>query len=430
MKVDRVLSVLVAVILVAAAAVFMVKSRGLSDARVPEVVARSESVSLLMIGIEGLDLSIVERMRAEGRLPELDELISEGALGAFASLGRGVDPKISWTSIVTGVTPERQGVGGTTTSPRGRTVDAPLVPSSRTVGTLWTALSESRPPVAVFGWMGTWPVERIDGVMVAPYTDYVLEREHGGTIADVVHPLALWTVVDPLIEPRDSYSRKDLARFVDLDTRLGLEALIGKGYEDLREAVAGDRSMTALARRQSSEPGAWTMFVFLGGVETVSERFWHMANPGELRWGDLTAEATDLVAGQCEALGATIERYYEFADELVGDLVELVARDGTVVVVSDHGYDGLRYDDRGHPMIGSHLHGERGFWIIRGPGVQRGARADDGDLLDVAPTVAASIGLEIGHAPDGRVHDEVLTPGAGRRGDAHAPRNRGWVETP
>lgn len=287
-------------------------------------------------------------------------------------------------------------------------MDAPLVPASRTVGTLWTALSELRPPVGVFGWEGTWPVEELDGVMVAPYMSYVLEREHRGNLGQVVSPLELHAEIDPLIEGRGTRSRKDLARFVDVDTRLGLEALIGKGYEDLGTAVAGDRSMVALARRQSGAAGAWNLFVFLGGVELVSQRLWHMANPDEIRWTDLTEETRDLVEGQCEALGVTIERYYEFVDALVGELAELLASDGTIVVVSAHGYEGLRYDERGHPMIGSHLHSEGGFWIICGPRVAGGVRALEGSLLDVAPTVAAALGIELSDDPDGLVHDEVL----------------------
>lgn len=408
MKLDRLLAASAVVVLLAAAAVFIVKSRGSGDGGLPENRFRSGSVSFLMVGIEGLDISIVERMASEGRLPVLMSLMNDGALGEFTSLGKGVDPRISWTSVVTGVSPERQGVGGTMISDRGEVVDAPLMPRSRTVGTLWTALSESRPPVGVFGWEGTWPVETLDGVMVVPYATYVLEREHAGNVGYSVSPPELYAEIDGLIAPRNSLSRKELAQFVDTDTRLGLEALIGKGYEDLGMAVAGDRSMAALALRQSTEPGAWNMFVSLRGVEVVSQRFWHMANPDEIHWDDLTDEATELVTGQCEALGGVIERYYEFADSLVGDLMRLMASDGTVAVVSDHGYEGLRYDDRGHPMIGSNLHSEAGLWILRGPAVKSGARARDGSILDVAPTVAAALGIELGHVPDGEIHEEVL----------------------
>ncbi len=410
MRLDRLFVALIVVILTAAAAVFVAKHLRAAGEDTVELDARPGSARFLMVGIEGLEISIVERMSAEGRLPELTKLMSGGALGKFDALGKGVDRRISWTSVVTGVAPERQGVGGTMISNRGEVVDAPLIPASRTVGTLWTALSESRPPVGVFGWEGTWPAEKLDGVMVAPYMTYVLEREHGGNMAHIVSPPEFCAEVDPLIEEGGAYSRKDLARFVDVDTRLGLEARIGKGYEDLGIAVAGDRSMVALARRQSGAPGAWNLFVFLGGVELVSQRFWHMANPDEIHWDDLTEETTDLVTGQCEALGVTIERYYEFVDALVGELVELVASDGTVAVVSDHGYEGLRYNDRGHPMIGSHLHNETGFWIIHGPRVRSGVRAPEGSLLDVAPVIATALGIELRDVPDGRAHEDVFVP--------------------
>ena len=59
-------------------------------------------------------------------------------------------------------------------------------------------------------------------------------------------------------------------------------------------------------------------------------------------------------------------------------------------------------------MIGSHLHNETGFWIIRGPRVRSGVRAKEGSLLDVAPVIATALGIELRDAPDGRAHEDVF----------------------
>lgn len=409
MRLDRTLIVLALVVLAAAALLFGVKNFGRERARTPPPVATGE-VPLMIVGIDGLDLSIVERLTAEGRLPRIASLMREGAAVEFANLGRLTDPRISWTSLVTGVSPANQGVGGKIVSHRGDVVDAPLTPEYRTVGTLWTMLSESGSGVAVVSWPGTWPVEEVNGVMIGPYEHYYLEREHGGDPTEAVYPVARYAELDPLVTGRGTNRRKDLVRFVNVDTRLGLEALIGKSYETLDLAVAADRSVLALTRHLAADPAVESIFVTFGGLENVSQRFWHYANPDVIEWHRLSDDARELLEGQVASLGGTLERYYEFADEIVGELLELVGEDGLFAIVTDHGYSGLEVTEDGDLKIGQHMHSDEGFWIIRGPGIARGARVDGGSLLDFAPTIMRAAGMGVPDVVEGAVCEEVLAP--------------------
>jgi Type I phosphodiesterase / nucleotide pyrophosphatase len=123
MKLDRLLlaatlCVLVAVVVIGA---LKWKDRAAPAAVVPEPGA----AALLVVGVEGLELSIVERLVAEGKLPNMSRLLAEGAVVQFPSLGRGVDARITWTSLVTGVKPERQGVGSAVQSAKGNMAPLP-----------------------------------------------------------------------------------------------------------------------------------------------------------------------------------------------------------------------------------------------------------------------------------------------------------------
>jgi predicted AlkP superfamily phosphohydrolase/phosphomutase len=149
-------------------------------------------------------------------------------------------------------------------------------------------------------------------------------------------------------------------------------------------------------------------FVLLPGVELVSQRFWHMANPDQLDWDSMNEIVAEQVAGQAEALGGVVDLYYEAVDAIVGDLLELAAEGATVALVSDHGYDGLRYDARGHPMLGPHMHSEHGFWVLTGPRVRRAVRVSDLGLLDFAPTVAEAYGIALTDETDGSVCEEMI----------------------
>ncbi len=411
MRFDRAIVVIAAVVLVAAAVVFLTKRTSTNDqsesiSRVP--VAEQGTLSLLVVGIEGMDLTIAEKLIAEGTMPNLEALMAQGATQEFATLGKTVDKRIAWTSLVTGVSPANQGVGGNKMSPRGSVVEASLSPKSRTVGTLWTALSDSGVRVGVLGWWGEWPVEQLNGVTLAPHNTYVLERSHQGIPERQLHPLEFLDTVDGLMSDPSIYRRTDLGRFIKTDSVLGYEALIGQGYLDLSAAYAADRSMLDVAKAMEQEADLSTEFVALSGTELVSQRFWHMAHPEQIDWDALTETVGDLVTQQSEALSGTIDAYYAFVDEILGELTDLTADGATVAVVSDHGYDGLYYGPQGNPLIGQSMHSTTGFWVIDGPRVNAGVRCDKGDILDFAPTVAAAAGIELGGSVEGKVCRQAL----------------------
>ncbi len=411
MRTDRFIAILVVIVLVAAAAVFLSKRASSTAAPepTPEVpVAGAGSLSLLVVGVEGMDLSIAERLVGEGRMPNLEALMDEGAVSEFSTLGKNVDRRIAWTSLVTGVSPENQGIGGTKESPRGDVVEASLTPKSRTVGTLWTALSDSGTPVGVLGWWGDWPVEQLNGVVLAPYQTYLLEREHNGLPEKQLYPLEFLDTVDGLMSAPGIYSRVDLSRFVNTESPLGLEALIGKGYEDLSMAYAADRSMLNVAKAVTAVDDLGAVLVLLPGTETVTQRFWHMAHPEQVDWDSLTETVSDLAGRQSEALGGVVDNYYEAVDEILGELLDLASEGATVAVVSDHGYEGLHYDSNGNPMLGYHMYDETGFWVIDGPNVKKGLRCERGSILDFAPTLAAAAGVDLGDRVEGRICREAL----------------------
>ncbi len=177
MGVDKVLIALIIVVLIVTAVVAGLKMMGGEDE--PPIVALPEAgdMSLVVIGIQGLEASMVERLTADGRLPNLARLMGGGATGSYATLGRSVDARIVWTSLVTGMLPENQGVGGMKLSRRGEMVDAPLVPRSRTVGALWTYLADAGESSCVIGWPGTWPVEEIDGKKIIHIKPPIIVKE-------------------------------------------------------------------------------------------------------------------------------------------------------------------------------------------------------------------------------------------------------------
>jgi len=410
MRSDRWLVVFIVLVLAVATTIFVVKGERLGETVEKTIQAPSGSLSVLVVGLEGLDLSIVEELVAEGRLPNLERLMSEGSTASFNTLGKLVDKKIAWTSLVTGVSPENQGIGGTMVSPtKGVPVQAPLIPESRTVGTLWTALSDAGTRVGVLGWWGTWPVEEIDGVMMAPYETYYLEKTHSRTMTErLIYPPELDDSAWAVVHSPESYRRADLSMFVNTEEGLGLEALIGMGYDDLARAYAADTSMHGLAIEMASELNLEAELVLLPGACIVGETFWHMAHPEDMRWEDLPEASAEQFERQIPALRDVMRRYYVMLDGLLGDLLQLAGADATVAVVSDHGMEGWVYGRDGNPLLGPNMYDETGFWVMSGPRVREGVKLHDLELIDFAPTLAAAAGIEMGHEPEGRVCRDAL----------------------
>jgi len=401
MKTDRALLVLVIAVLAAAAIIYAMKRSPES----PEPVVaedRAGDLELVVVGIEGLEPSIVERLAAEGRMPVMADLMERGAAIEFTNLGNDIGSEISWACVAAGAVPVAKPIGWTKEAEPGDKYPFAMRPTA-----LWTVASDEGKSVAVVGWPGTWPVADVNGIMVGPYSPYVLAREHGDDTTPGVSPVSLLDEIDPLMITWKRIPRRSLAEFFRQDASLGFEALIGYNYKVLQKALGGDRSMLDVSRYSVTQAGD-QLFVFLPGLNDVSQRFWHYYEP------DVRDRSLEIVGDPeyfallAEALSITIDRYYEYIDGVIGTLLSWAAEDATVAVVSDHGISGVSFDANGHPRIGVEMYSDRGLCVIAGPRVAGGERTADAAIHDIAPTIAEAAGLPVPPQAEGTARQAVL----------------------
>ena len=67
------------------------------------------SPQLVLIGLDGLDWNIVDPLIAAGKMPNLAGLVARGAKARLLTINPILSPVV-WTSIATGVKPERHGI--------------------------------------------------------------------------------------------------------------------------------------------------------------------------------------------------------------------------------------------------------------------------------------------------------------------------------
>jgi len=115
--------------------------------------------TIIVVGVDGANYKILQPLIEAGKLPNIKKLLDKGAYGNLTS----EDPKASpviWTTIFTGKQPKKHGIIGwrETTQPDYRQVEA-----------LWTITSDQNLKTAVINVPGTYPPEKVNGVMISGF---------------------------------------------------------------------------------------------------------------------------------------------------------------------------------------------------------------------------------------------------------------------
>ncbi len=390
----------VAIVLIAVA---LVNRAG--DAPAPD---SPDGPRVVVIGVDALDWGRFERLAADGRLPNMERLREAGASGELRSIPPFVSPTV-WTSIATGKTGEKHGVGGFTTyGVRGS--DALKLISSDMIKcrTLWEILHSAGRSSGVVGWLVTYPPVPVTTYTVTSRSIMAISHDPtdalpegvGADVAVGVHPEALWNeLAGVAIRPSDIPENDVLALMGPTD---GLSPELLSGTEKMLSArLAADRTTVAVAAKLMDAHTTDLTAIYLNGCDIVSHFFWRYWEPESWTRDTLSGEAV-------AALGPVIDNYYVVVDDMVGEILRHADENTVVMICSDHGFAGHRghpgfhAEDAGDMAFGVEMHRQEGTILMCGPGVREGSTIGGATVLDVAPTVLALFGLPVGRDMDGR----------------------------
>lgn len=375
---------------------------------------KQTGIRVLLVGLDGADWQIAEPLMRAGRLPTLSSLRRRAAWGNVRSMTPMLSPLL-WSTVATGVTPERHGiVDFLVPDPiTGRKV--PVSSRMRRARALWNLFSESGRTVDIVAWWASWPAEPINGHMVSDRTSYSLfDVDSPEPRTGITYPPSYFNEIRPLLRSDDSVSYEEVSRFADISkdefraARSQTEVDRATAYKNpinhLAKILAATQSYHQIALKLLREGPADLTAVYYQGIDEVCHRFIHFSTP---RLDSI--DPSDVVR-----YGRVVERFYEYQDALLGELLRTVGPRTVVIVLSDHGF--LNGPDRPSETTAD-IEGKPGRWhraygiiLLADEAIQPG-KLDTVSLLDVAPTILYLGGLPVPRDFPGRILKEAVTSG-------------------
>jgi predicted AlkP superfamily phosphohydrolase/phosphomutase len=352
---------------------------------------------VFLIGIDGVTWDLLDPLLEAERLPNLASLIAEGCRAPLASMVPTKSPAL-WTTVATGKEFDSHGINDFTQvvrengPPNARVMH--MTSNMRRTKALWNILGDVGLRSAFIGWWVTWPAEQVEGYMVSSHvplaqTGGKAAPTKGTLVQDLegqTWPPELFEELRPLIRPDESVTFQEARRFMDLRP----EELGKNIVEGFRWAFAADetyRAVTLHLLEKDSDPDLWG--IYFNGNDVVGHRYWKYIEPEVY---------PPFPPEELPRFCNLIDRYYEYTDGLIGEILERRQPGDTFLLISDHGFHAFGHRD-----------GPAGVIIASGRHVEPGAVPRDARLVDVAPTVLALLGIPAAEDMDGRVLDELFT---------------------
>ena len=263
---------------------------------------------VLVIGIDGGTFDLIRPWTEAGDLPNLARLMADGIHGPLESTLPPVTAP-AWTSFATGKNPGKHGVFDFI-RPMGGQFDLVNATSIR-APTLWQILSNAGRTVGVMNVPVTYPPTPVNGFIIAGMLspvggNFTYPANLLGRYADQLKPYR----IAPHVQYKPGSETDFADDLVDLVERRGEYAL----------------------QLMADFPHDFLMFHFQA-TDVMQHAFWKFVDPAHPRY--------DSQAAAC--FGPALRRVYGRIDDFVGQMLNRIPDDTTVIVMSDHGFGSLHY---------------------------------------------------------------------------------------
>ncbi|MFC1853234.1 alkaline phosphatase family protein [candidate division CSSED10-310 bacterium] len=388
---------------------------------------------MLLFGVDGATWHFLIPFMKIGRCPSMSRLFKTGVSGELSSILPTLSPVI-WTSIATGMLPEKHGILhfsrlhipliGTlpaklrwpehTLLPqlvrllrKNNIITAELYTSQmRKVPTFYEILSHWGDRVGVVNWWCSWPVTPQNGFIISDRFGYsigeaILEDEVARS-AEIFPPF-LDRVYRPLIRKPDEIELNDITPFMAVDEQ-DLQKFknnekntwLFSNWFWFRTVHQSDRSMADIGFELYKKYNPRLFCLYQQSIDVVEHHYWHYLEPQDF---------PSLPAEEIDQFRRVIPETYDYEDRILSSFLEN-GELNTVILVSDHGM----LPTKRLPKSGDHVAGcPAGIFLAHGKPFKSGYTINGISIIDVTPLILVIMGYPVGRDMDGRIPTEALT---------------------
>lgn len=337
--------------------------------------ARGVAGRVAIFAIDGADWELISELSADGRIPNIRALAQGGTTASLQTIQPTVSPLV-WTSVATGLPPDRHGVVDFVD----RTTKRPVDSTTRRTPALWDIAEAFGRKSVTVNWWTDWPA-RPD---TATTFDMPVTLQRGA-----VYPPQLAQRVAQLEVPPQTIQSPQVRRFLNITDAEFTTAMNGGGAMDpinlFRDVLAKTWTdhRVAVSLYQQQEP--LLLMVNYEGTDAVN----HLFAPYHPPYREGISQTS------YRKYWPAVANYYSEVDRLIGEWMKVLSDDTTVIIVSAHGFRWGKNRPYTQPIgrVGLSDHRNPGVFIAYGNHVaaSRGNRAIS--LYDIVPTVLAVLGL-------------------------------------
>ncbi|MFP4081601.1 MAG: alkaline phosphatase family protein [Candidatus Aminicenantes bacterium] len=342
--------------------------------------AKQIDKKITVVGLKGLSFDFLIPLINEGKLPNFSWFMENGSWGKLKSFSP-TEPLILHTSFNTGKLPAKH---------------RQISPYRYRLFNVSTPL-EITPRFIFF-----WQLTRTELIRISANTFSPLTKD-------------LWQILG---ENKTLFLKRDNPDYLQLthpspkaqklfhQFYKELEYEKGSLFEILKQAFYGDVEYEETTHLQKKDTQPQVTHFYLSGLNMVETYFYKYSFPD--LFGNIDQE-------EINKYSTTIEKYYQFYDQIIGKYLASLKEDELLVIYSPHGIEALPMWKRivewilGNAEISAyHEHAPHGVIFFYGKEIERGKNIKGMKLVDIVPTFLNYLGLPVGKDMDGTVQSSVF----------------------
>ncbi|PYQ61764.1 MAG: hypothetical protein DMF58_03695 [Acidobacteria bacterium] len=359
--------------------------------------ARSAPTRVAIFALDGADWDLLTELADDGRIPNIKALAQGGTTASLQTIQPTVSSMV-WTTVATGLSPDRHGVIDFVNP-----AHAPVESTARRAPALWDIADGFGREALVASWWTAWPP-------AAKYSIFFDEPVE--LVPDAIYPPDLAARAESLVVPVETVGSQQIRRFMniaqsefdravfkggDADPVNIFRGVLAKTWSDHRVAI----NLYNDERQRGRDP--LLIMISYEGTDAVNHLF--------AQFHPTYREGVS--QDGYRKYWPTVANYYSEIDRLIGEWINILPRDTTVIIMSAYGFQWGKERPHTPPSGAAALQDHRnpGVFIAYGPHVAANRGMHVLSVYDVAPTVLTLLGLpqaiEMGGKPATWVFHDV-----------------------